>query len=46
MDEEYLSDCLVCFGLTLDDMPLQRKINVNEQELLFQKSKQFKYVDL
>lgn len=46
MDEEYLSDCLACFGLILDDMPLQRKINVNEQELLFQKSKQFKYVDL
>ena len=30
MDEEYLSDCLVCFGLSLDDMPLQRKVNVND----------------
>ena len=35
MEEDYLSECLNCFGLTLDDMPLQRKIFVNEQELLF-----------
>ena len=30
MDEDYLIDCLACFGLTLDDMPVQRRNNQNE----------------